>query len=435
MRILQVSHNFHVTGGSDTVFLETSRLLEQAGHQVVPFCIASDKNARSPWSDYFPSAANSGAPSMKDAFRYFYNRDARAKLNRLLDASGPFDVAHLHIYHGKQTPAILPVLKRRGIAIVHSLHEYKLACPVYTLQRHGKKCELCVQGSSLNSVRHRCKDRSLIRSLVMAAESSAARLLGDVRLIDRFVCVSDFQREIMTRAGIPAHKLVTLHNFVRTADHEISHSNDGYLLYFGRIEKLKGIATLVDAVTETGQKLVIAGDGAYTPDLLARTAGLADVTHVGFQSGKNLADLIARAKAVVVPSEWYENCPMSLLEAKASGKPVVGARIGGIPELVRDGKDGFLFEAGDTRDLVRALRALEASDQAILSRAARQDAESRFSDKTHLEALTKIYSGARQPDFQTSEKPRFWQKLRVRGQPRFPRSEHWSGGHNEKPYK
>ena len=394
MRVLQVNHNYHVAGGSDRVFCETSALLRSAGHAVVPFCIANQRNQASQWSDYFPVAANSAAPSAGDALRYFYNREARRNLDRLLIRTGAVDVAHLHIYNGKQTPAILPVLRRRGIAIVHSLHEYKLACPVYTLQRHGQNCDRCVAGSVLNCLQHRCKNGSALWSLVMTAERLTSRWLGDVWHVDRFICVSDFQRRVMARAGIPSAKLVTLHNFVETGDSQAAGIDDGYLLYFGRIERLKGLTTLIAAVERTGQPLVIAGDGSWCAQLRARIAGLHNVSFVGFQSGPRLQALITKSRAVAVPSEWYENCPMSVLEAKACGKPVIGARIGGIPELVRHGLDGFLFAPGDADDLARVLGVFEQCDLAALGQRARRDAERRFSPAAHLQALTEIYAAA-----------------------------------------
>ena len=138
MRILQISHNYHIVGGSDAVFFATCDLLTNAGHEVIPFCI---KNPASKWARYFPRAADTCAAPVSDALRYFFNAEARDKLRQILDQAGPVDVAHLHIYHGKHTPAILPVLRERGIPIVQSLHEYKLACPVYTMQRDGKPCD------------------------------------------------------------------------------------------------------------------------------------------------------------------------------------------------------------------------------------------------------------------------------------------------------
>jgi len=261
VRILQVSHNHHIVGGSDSVFFATSALLSNAGHEVVPFCLKSPNDISNKWRDHFPAGANTGEKPLRDIFRYFYNVTARRNLATLLDQAGPFDVAHLHIYHGKQTPSILSELRARGIPVIQTLHEYKLCCPVYTLQRRGKPCELCVDGTTLNALRHRCKDGSFLRTAVMTAESATSRMLGDVRLVDRFLCVSAFQRALMARSGIPDEKLFTLHNFVDPSTDRVENGHDGYLLYFGRIEKLKGLQCLVQAAQKTGVKLKIAGDG------------------------------------------------------------------------------------------------------------------------------------------------------------------------------
>lgn len=395
MKVLHCSHNHHIVGGSDRVFFETTDLLERNGHQVVPFCVSDPAQKPTPWAQYFPKAADSASPKFRDTLRYFYNRDAASQLRRLLGDVGDIDIAHLHIYHGKLTPAILPILKRRGIPVVHSLHEYKLACPVYTMLRDGANCEKCVSGSPLNAIRYRCKGDSLIHSGVMAAEFASSRLLGDLRHIDRFICVSNFQRQIMARSGIPAGKLVTLHNFVDTNQFDMRRGHDDYLLYIGRIEKLKGVETLVKAARHTGHRLLIAGDGNWVDGLRDQIRDLPNISYLGFQGGAELAQLSRNATAIVVPSQWYENCPMSVLEAKAYGRPVIGARIGGIPELVRDGTDGFLFAPGEVDELITALTRLQNSDHSALSNAARSDAETRFSADHYLTSLMKIYSDAR----------------------------------------
>ena len=155
--------------------------------------------------------------------------------------------------------------------------------------------------------------------------------------------------------------------------------------------------TLIRAVRTTGQLLRIAGTGAWSDEMQAEIADLPNIEYLGFVSGNQLRRLVACARAVVVPSEWYENCPMSVLEAKAVGTPIIGARIGGIPELVRDGVDGFLFAAGDGTDLARALQALNRADLTAFAMAARADVDARFSPKAHFAALMNIYAGASAP--------------------------------------
>ena len=400
MKILHVSHRHFIAGGSDAVFFQTTDLLARAGHQVVPFCIRDQRNHPSEWSDYFPGGADTGAMPLFDGLRYFWNAEARRNLKRLIAEHGPFDLAHLHIYHGKHTPSILPVLRDAGIPVVQSLHEYKIACPVYTLQRGEKPCEACVSGTSLNALRYRCKNGSLLRSGVMWAEFLTARALGDVAHIDRFLCVSEFQRAIMERAGIAADKLAVLHNCAVPASRP--GRGNGGLLYFGRIEEIKGLPVLVEAAIRTGLKLTIAGQGGWSGEMQRRIAGHGNIRYLGFRSGPALARLVRHATAVVVPSEWYENCPMSVLEAKAAGVPVIGAAIGGIPELVRDGVDGFLFRPGDAGALIGAFEALQGWDRAALARNALGDARSRFAPAVHLRGLLDCYGALGAADRQGS---------------------------------
>jgi glycosyltransferase involved in cell wall biosynthesis len=393
MKILQVNNNHFVKGGSDKVFFETSRLLEEAGHDTVPYCAVHPKNLDSPHDRFFPSAADTEHRSRGDLIRYLYNQDAARGLKQLLASERNIDLAHLHIYHGKLTSSILGPLKENDIPVVQTLHEYKLACPVYTMLRHGVPCSKCVSGSTLNSIIHRCKDASLMHSLAALTEYWVSRLGGDVRRVDRFICISEFQRQVMLSAGIPSEKLVVVHNFVDTRAYSPVRPElkQDHLLYFGRIEELKGIGTLLEAVGRTGQRLVIAGHGTWEEGMKKCLSGRSNIDFVGFRSGPELGDLVARASAVVVPSEWYEPFGLTVIEAKASGTPVVASKMGGIPELVRPGIDGFLFEAGDPGSLADALESVAASDQMQLGANAREDAETRFSPAAHLEALLSVY--------------------------------------------
>lgn len=399
MKILQVNNHHRIIGGSDSVYFNTSELLRESGHEVVQFAAASEQDLLSPHTSYFPQGLDLQNARLRDLGRFLRNTEACVAIDSLIEDAGPFDIAHLHIYYGRLTASILPVLKQHGVPIVQTIHEYKLACPIYTMERDGDVCDKCVEGSTLNILRHRCKGGSLAKSIVVLAEFWASRLQGDVRLLDRIICVSDFQRNLMERAGIPSEKLTTLHNFVDPTEFTPlgPEEKEDYLLYFGRIETLKGVPTLIRAAQAAGASLKIVGTGAWSKDMAREIAGKHKIEALGFVSGQPLRDLIARARAVVVPSEWYENCPMTVLEAKAAGTPVIGARIGGIPELVRDGTDGLLFEAGNVDDLARAIWELDQIDISGFGGQARADILARFSPAQHrvrlLEILASVLKG------------------------------------------
>jgi len=395
MRILQANNYHHIRGGSESVYFNTTDLLKGAGHDVVSFAARSPEDQESQYSDYFPDAPDSSHRRPADFRRFLRNSAARRALSRLILDHGPFDLAHLHIYYGRLTAAVLSELRAFGVPVVQTLHEYKLACPVYTMERAGKVCDLCVKGSTLSSLRFRCKEGSLARSTATLIEYWTSRLQGDVRLIDKFICVSDFQLRVMQRAGIPTAKLCRIYNFVEIPEALPlkAEKRSNHLLYFGRIEQLKGLPSLIKAVRETGHRLIIAGSGGWQREMELSIQSDIKIEYVGFLSGPSLRSLISTAKAVVVPSEWYENCPMSVLEAKAVGTPVIGARIGGIPELIRDGVDGFLFNPGDHIDIAEALESLDRTDRDAMAFSARSDAEARFSPAAHYKNLLSVYKG------------------------------------------
>jgi glycosyltransferase involved in cell wall biosynthesis len=206
--------------------------------------------------------------------------------------------------------------------------------------------------------------------------------------------VSDFQRAILIKAGVPEYKLRTLHNFIN-ADALMPakiQTKQEYLLYIGRIETLKGLKTLLTAAKDTGAELKIAGDGSWAPELIKRVSKLSNVEYLGFVSGEPLKQLVQRARAVVVPSEWYETFGLTAAEAKAVGTPVIASRIGGLTEVVRDGIDGILFEPGNALELAAAIDSLKHKDTFQMGVDGMQDVKTRFSPQTHLAELSRIYN-------------------------------------------
>jgi glycosyltransferase involved in cell wall biosynthesis len=315
-------------------------------------------------------------------------------LTKLLQDIGHIDIFQMHIYYGKLTSSILSVLKENNIPVVQTLHEYKLVCPVYTLERNGEVCEECMGGTVWPAIKNKCKDGSLVKSALRAAETKFSRLLGDRELVDMFISVSHFHRDKMIEGGIPSDKIVTLHNFVDT-EKIVPVYGGNYGLYFGRIEELKGIKTLLDAIKICKQPLKIVGTGAALEQMkqYAVDNEILNVEFLGFKQGNELKELIEGANCVCVPSEWYENCPMTVLEAKAFGKPVIGTKIGGIPELIEHGKDGYLCDVKDSNALANYIELCSNPNDSIkLGKISRINVEEKFSKQAHYEGLMRIYS-------------------------------------------
>ena len=395
--VLQVSHNNFVEGGSDRYFVELSKLLVGNGHHVIPFCAHDARNGQSAYSTYFPKCAVNGkVPTPLELVRSVYSRPARRSIDCLLQ-NEPVDLAHLHIYYGKQTASILRPLRERGIPIVQTLHEYKLLCPVYTMVSHGKICEDCQGKHFWRALPKRCNRGSSARTLLSVVQNYVASWLGALESIDHFIAPSEFLMNKMVEHGVSEDRISTIHNFV-DPDLFIPATEPGrYVLYFGRVERVKGIYTLLDAMESLPEvQCQIAGDGregtAIENEIASRK--LTNVKLSGFVSGQKLTDLVRGSICTVIPSEWYENCPLSVLESHAWGRPVIGADIGGIPELIEHGRDGLLVPPGDKESLADAIRylAYDRTLAAEMGAAGRQKVEQRFNAAIHYEQVNAVYS-------------------------------------------
>jgi glycosyltransferase involved in cell wall biosynthesis len=395
LSILNISQNYYVRGGSDRYYFCLAELLENQGHRVIPFASNQAENQKTIWSKYFPVAVNFDSPKPNDIFRFIYSQSAAKSINKLIQDHNP-QVAHLHIYYGQLTSSILSPLKKAGIPIIQTLHEYKLVCPVYTLVSNGNICETCAGRYFWQATLKRCNRGSWTRSLLSTVESYVSHLLGAVDQIDRFITVSHFQREKLIELGVPAAKLTTVHNFIDTSLITPAEKLGDYFLYFGRIEQLKGIFTLVEAAASIPDvPLLIVGDGKARFELenLIEQRNLKHIHILGSKRGKELQELIRNSICSILPSEWYENCPMSILESLAYGRPVIGTKIGGIPELIRDGVDGFLIPCGNTELLREKMLWLANNRHKALAMGlqGREKIETEFNSSKHYTEIMNIY--------------------------------------------
>lgn len=393
--ILNVSQNHYIRGGSDRYFFTLAELLEKHGHQVIPFTAASPENEPTEWERYFPRGADFVHPGAGDLLRFLYSRDAVKSMRRLL-ADTEIELAHFHIYYGKLTASILGVLEKAGIPRIQTLHEYKLTCPVYSHLSNDVICETCAGKHFWRALPKRCNRGSLARTALSVMESYVSRALGSVEKMDHFISVSHFLRKKMIAHGIPEDKISTVHNFVDVSDIAPNYDAGGYILYFGRVHRSKGILTLVEAAAPLKEvPLYIVGDGEAMPEI-QRIVAEKRCDHIqllGFKQGDDLRDLILNSICTVLPSEWYENCPMSVLESYAYGKPVIGADIGGIPELIVDGTDGFLVPSGGTAALRERLLWMSENkaEAAEMGRVGREKMETAFNADIHYERIMNVY--------------------------------------------
>jgi glycosyltransferase involved in cell wall biosynthesis len=367
---------------------------------VVPFAMRHPNNLATPWADFFPDEIEFGSSygpvgNLVRASRVIYSMQARRRMHRLLDQVSP-QIAHIHNIYHHLSPSFLPLLRERGVPVVMTVHDLKLACPAYTMMCGGKPCERCRGGKLYNVALHRCMKGSLALSSLVMIESYLHRLLGSYdNNIDRFIVPSRFLLEKLAQWGWARERFAYIPNFVELDRFKPDSPPGRRFVYCGGLIDIKGVATLVQAAAQARQPLTIVGRGPDEARLraLAETSG-GDIVFTGHLPKDEVTAVLQEARAVVVPSECHENAPLVLLEAYAAGRPVIGSRIAGIPELVREDETGALYPTGDAEALAQTLtRFAQMPDARIaaLGAAGRAWVERDFNPTVYLDRQLDLY--------------------------------------------
>lgn len=404
MKVLLIDVYNYNKGGAETVCFNTGKMLEEHGLSVVYFTLKWPNNKPSPFSKYFPESKETRVgplKQVKNLINYFYHFEAAKKIEQLILDEKP-DVAHIHLMWGQITPSIFPVLKKYHIPVLFTIHDYRIVCPAYTFRDgSGRICEDCQGRHFYKCFTHTCCKSNKLMSAVMAAEQYFRNaFFNPARYIDGFIYVSNFAKDIQEKY-MPALKSkpnITLYNFSTSiSDNSKSMPADRYYLYFGRLSYEKGVRTLLGAFKDLPQcKLKVVGTGPKETELraFADNEKMQSVEFLGYKQGEELADLVRNAYFVIVPSEWYENNPMTIIEAYSVGTPVIGARIGGIPEIIVEGETGFLFESGNVESLGKVIAktmALAKNEYEALSSGCLRFAHNNLSPESYYPRLMAFY--------------------------------------------
>lgn len=399
MNILLVNKYFFIKGGAENSFFETAKLLRRNGHDLSYFSMRHPKNFPTEHQDFFTSNVDyesSGLVSKITAsMKLLYSFEARDNLLKMLAKSTP-DLAHLNNIYHQLSPSILHALKSRRIPVVMSLRDYKIVCASYSMIAGGRICEACMGGRYYNCLLKSCVKNSLPKSLLNTFEMYLHHsILHIYNLVDVYISPSKFLMNKVKEMGF-AGRIEHLPNFADTQAYTPSYSWGGKaIVYFGRLSKEKGLVTLIRAVKGLPIHLDIIGEGPIKSELVSLVAaeGVDNVQFHGFYAGAALKEAVSNAMFVVLPSEWYENNPRSIIEGFALGKPAIGARIGGIPELVVDGRTGLTFESGNVEDLREKIVSLASAPDKIVEygKNARAFVERELNPEVHYEKLMAIY--------------------------------------------
>ncbi len=401
MRILLINNHHFIKGGADRVYFNTIKLLEENNHSVANFSTLNSLNVESLYTRYFIPLDNYRHNGIiykiKGVKNYLYNTTSYNNLKRLIEDFRP-DIAHIHLFYGGLTASILKVLKEYNIPIIQTVHDYRILCPANAfLDGKNQICEKCKNKFFLQCSINKCLEQNIFYSSILTIEAYTRKyLLDPIEYIDHFIFVSKFSRAKHIEFDIRfSDKSSHLYNFTLIPDTYSTESSKSYLLYFGRLSVEKGLITLLEAMKRLDIKLKIAGTGPLQNKVEKYVSNSQNVEYLFNKSGQELEDLIANASFIIVPSEWYENNPMTILEAYANGKPVVGAAIGGIPEIILNNQTGFMFESRNIFDLINTLeRAMSLSNSEYISysNSARKFATDNFSPNQHYQQLLRVYT-------------------------------------------
>ncbi|MEM7354311.1 MAG: glycosyltransferase [Acidobacteriota bacterium] len=379
-KVLQ-GHNYHAhRGGSEVMFETTVELLRAQRHEVA--VVQRDNRDITTFGDKL------------SAFRQcLSSRTARAEVARILRHRQP-DIAHFHNLYPLLSPSVLEACHQARVPVVLSCHDYKLTCPTAQHLRRGATCEDCLGGNELRCALHNCRG-NLLLSVAYAARDMVARYHGQIRdTVSLFLTPTRFAKQQLVKGGYPAERIEVLGNMVEIPADDPGRPTGDYIAYVGRISREKGIETLLEAARATGVPVRIAGDPSLMPQLV-RSAP-ANVRFVGQLERHELPAFYGAARALVVPSVWFEVFGIVCGEAMGYGLPVIASRIGGLPEVVEDGVTGLLFEPGNSNELADTMQRVWDSDALFhqLGHTARQQAVQRFSPQVHYQQLVALYCKA-----------------------------------------
>lgn len=400
MKILMVNKFYYIKGGSETYYFSLKRMLEQHGHTVIDFSMKDEKNFESPYSDFFVENVDyhgdGGIYSkIKMAIKIIYSYEAKKKFEQLVIAEKP-DLIHLHIFQHQLSPSILDVAKKYKIPTVYTAHDLKMVCLNYKMMHHGKICEECKDGRLYHCATNKCVKSSFFKSCINVIEGYLHKWKKSYDVIGTIITPSAFYQKKFEEFGVSSKRIMHIPNFLDRDMPKVNCSDDSkkYFLYFGRLSEEKGVLTLIDAVANTNMPLYIVGKGPMENEILSYLTKhkITNVKLLGFKSGQDLVDIIGNSRAVVLPSEWYENGPYSAIEALQLGRPIIGANIGGIPEIVKE--NGYLFDSGDVRSLHNVLDKIYQMDDATycqLEQAAFKLYDEVYTEKVHFDMLRQAY--------------------------------------------
>ena len=400
MKILLVNKFHYMKGGSERYYFTLADAFKSLGHEVIFFAMKDEKNIACEQDKYFVSNASvkGGIKSkMNMVLHIAYSKEAYKNMKSLCEKEKP-DIVILNLVHKQITCSIIDAIKdvNPNIKIIWTMHDLITICPSYTmLDGQGNICEKCIHGDFKNCFKNKCIHGSTLMSYLSYYEAKQIKKHKWYNKVDLFVCPSNFYKKKLEESGYIKSKIVWMRNPLSLdTKYELNDHDDGYILYFGRLSKEKGVRTLIDSIKDINYRLIILGTGPIEDELheYVKNNNISNVEFKGFQQGEALTNYIRNTRCVVLPSEWYENGPYSAMEAMALGKPLIVSNLGGLPELVDDTKNGYIYKTKEElKDKIQLMINLSKEEYSSMCKESLNKAKEYFDAKKYvLELLNKI---------------------------------------------
>ncbi|MBR5597738.1 MAG: glycosyltransferase [Lachnospiraceae bacterium] len=409
MRILLVNYRYFVSGGPERYMFNIKKVLEEKGHEVIPFSIHSNKNVLTEYSKYFVEPIGSRDATYFEECkktpkviwqmlsRSIYSLEVKKAIQREIKEVNP-DLVYIIHFVNKLSPSVIRGAKQMGLPVVLRLSDYFLLCPRFDFLYNKKICEECLTKGYGQCIKKRCVKNSLFASMVRVLSMKIHNWMDIYRDVDMFITPSEFLKKKLIDNGFDKEKITCIPTFTEVTKSIIEPSVGEYGLYFGRITEEKGVETVVKAYEMLPEhKVKIMGDDTTEEAIKLKDhcaeKNLSNIEFVGFKQGEELEEIIRNSRFVLIPSIWYDNLPNTALEAFRNGKPVIASNIGSLPELVIDSYNGYLFTAGNVQELVAAIVRLNDEKQVLkMGGNSLEQLKTRFSVNKHYVELMNIYS-------------------------------------------
>lgn len=396
MRILLVNKFHYLRGGSEKYYFELAQLLKSKGHTVGFFSMKHEENITTGDAEYFVEEIDLNTGSKLKALDVIYSQENKRLMAKALEEFKP-DIVHINNFQRQLSASIIDAIKEKNIPIVMTAHDLNPICPASIMLYNGEVCDDCITKGYAQCIKKKCVKGSTLKSTLGVMEKKYYDIHKVFRKIDCIISPSEFNKNQLVNGKLKYNEIVALHNFVNESERNEYVLGD-YAFYLGRLSKEKGILNLIEAIGDIPDaKLLIAGDG---PERERIEAYISEhkldgrITLLGYQNQDSIHKYITNSRFVVIPSICNENCPYSVLEAMEIGKPIVASRIGGIPELIADGENGYLYKADDINELKEKLMLMLDNDDKVnrFAQKSRELYESYYSPDSYYNELIKIYN-------------------------------------------